>query len=480
MVQNRIAKILDSTELQRLFNRIEINQTVRKGSRTGIVIDKFTPPGGTPEIWVLWHGSNLPVPEPIDILKFGKKISRELNAEIKRELNGKELITTVPWKDHAYWGSDEPLDPDDVWIIGEKVRWKRNGREGVVVGVLKEPILGGQLNYVVVRWFDTNQTLPIEPYSLWRLRSASTSEFNPIEPSEEKSSSPLKQEEELNGVELNSGKSSTPLNQGEELNGVELNRGKSSTPLNQGEELNGVELNRGKSSTPLNQGEELNGVELNRGKSSTPLNQGEELNGVELNRGKSSTPLNQGEELNGVELNRGKSSTPLNQGEELNGVELNRGKSSTPLKQEEELNGVELDREKSSTPLKQEEELNGVELNSGKSSTPLKQVEENQFRKRRGARGKQIASGCLHPYTKNKKLKSGLIATFPRVEGYRDPNNIEHWYWGYRYKNFIDGEWKCKTLPVPRFRVATVRFMIEDGMSVAAIKALIKGEFAND
>ncbi|MGB3205954.1 MAG: hypothetical protein WBB28_13270 [Crinalium sp.] len=327
MAQNSIAKNLNSTELQALFDRIEINQTVRKGSHTGRVVDKFNRTDAPPEIWVLWHGSNLPVPELPSSLQLGKKTPRGLKPEIdkcncsdnhteviKSELNREEL-TTIPWNDHAYWGSDEPLDPDDVWQIGEKVRWKRNGREGSVVGVLKEPILGGQLNYVVVRWFDTNQTLPIEPYSLWRLRSASTSEFNPIEPSE------------------------------------------------------------------------------------------------------------------------GKSSIGLNQGEEFNPIEPSEGKSSIGL---------------------------------------------NEETKRRGARGKQLASGWLHSYTKNKKLKSGIIATYPKVERYRDPDNIDHWYWGYKYEVKIDGDWKTKTLPVPRFRVATVRFMIEDGMSVAAIKALIKGEFAND
>jgi hypothetical protein len=296
--------------LQRLFDQIEIDQTVRKGSQTGIVVDKFAPPSAAPEIWVLWHGSKMPVPEPPSTLKFGKKISKELKPEfdkhicddncteeIQSELNAEEL-TTVPWNDQLDWSNDEPLDPDDVWQIGEKVRWKRNGREGEVVGVLREQILGGQLNYVVIRWFDTNQTLPIEPSKLWKLREAATSE------------------------------------------------------------------------------------------------------------------------LNGLELNREKSSSPLNQGE------------------------------------------------------------ENPKRKRRGARGKQLASGRLYPYTKNKKLKNGITANFPHVEGKRNPENIDHWYWGYSYKEFVDGEWKRRSLPVPKFRVATVRSMIADGMSVAAIKALIKGEFA--
>ena len=120
-----------------------MNQTVRKGLQTGVVVDKFAPQDAPPEIWVLWHGSNLPVPELPSTLKFGKKISRGLKPEmdkrncgdnftegIKSELNGEEL-TTVPWNDQLDWGSDEPLDPDDVWQIGEKVRWKRNGREGI-------------------------------------------------------------------------------------------------------------------------------------------------------------------------------------------------------------------------------------------------------------------------------------------------------------------------------------------------------------
>ncbi|MGB3207632.1 MAG: hypothetical protein WBB28_21825, partial [Crinalium sp.] len=293
---------------------------------TGVVVDKFAPPSAPPEIWVLWHGSNLPVPELPSTLKFGKKISRGLKPEldkhncsdnfteeIQSELNGEEL-TTVPWNDQFDWSNDEPLDPDDVWIIGEKVCWKRCKRDGVVVGVLQEPILGGQLNYVVVRWTDTKQTLPIEPENLWRLRGSATSEFNPLEPESESSSSGLNQVEQFN-------------------------------------------------------------------------------------------------------------------------------------------------------PLEPESDL---------SSSGLNQV------KRRGARGKQIASGYMYAYTKNKKLKSGITATFPRVEGHRDPNNIAHWYWNYTYQEKVDGDWKNRTLFVPQFRVTTVRFMIGDGMPVAAIKALIKGEFAKD
>ena len=47
---------------------------------------------------------------------------------------------------------------------------------------------------------------------------------------------------------------------------------------------------------------------------------------------------------------------------------------------------------------------------------------------------KRKASGWLERYTKSKKLKGGAIATYPRVEGEREPNNSEHWYWAYRWE----------------------------------------------
>ena len=159
---------------------------------------------------------------------------------------------------------------------------------------------------------------------------------------------------------------------------------------------------------------------------------------------------------------------------ELNVLEPESDLSSRTLNQVEKLNVLEPESEPSSRTLNQCEKLNVLEPESEPSSRTLNQT------KRRGAGGKEVASGSLYSYTKNKKLKNGIIATFPRVEGHRDPDNIDHWYWGYKYYAFLDGEWKSRTLPVPKFRVTTVRFMIEEGMSVAAIKALIKGEFAND
>lgn len=99
--------------------------------------------------------------------------------------------------------------------------------------------------------------------------------------------------------------------------------------------------------------------------------------------------------------------------------------------------------------------------------------------KRRGARGKQHQSGCLYPYFSNRKLKDGRIASYPRVEGQRDPDNIEHWYWAYCYEENVDGDWKNRSLPVPKFRVRTIREMIERNAPLEAIKAMVKGEFSD-
>ena len=119
----------------------------------------------------------------------------------------------------------------------------------------------------------------------------------------------------------------------------------------------------------------------------------------------SSSGLNQVEEFNPLEPDL--SSSGLNQVEEFNPLEPDL--SSSGLNQVEEFNPLEPDL--SSSGLNQEGEFNPLEPESDLSSSGLKQV------KRRGARGKQIASGYMYAYTKNKKLKSGITATFPKVKG---------------------------------------------------------------
>jgi phage N-6-adenine-methyltransferase len=89
---------------------------------------------------------------------------------------------------------------------------------------------------------------------------------------------------------------------------------------------------------------------------------------------------------------------------------------------------------------------------------------------------KNQASGSLYQYLKNKKLKSGVVASYPRVDGVRDPHQPRHWYWGYSYEVFKNSEWKGRTLSVPQHKVVAVQIMIDNHKSVSEIKAFIGGE----
>jgi hypothetical protein len=84
------------------------------------------------------------------------------------------------------------------------------------------------------------------------------------------------------------------------------------------------------------------------------------------------------------------------------------------------------------------------------------------------------SSGSLYRYLKNVKLKSGLTASYPRIDGVRDSDNLNHWYWGYNYKVAEQGGWKSKSLSVPRKKVSTVRLLIESNAPIVAIKDFIK------
>lgn len=89
---------------------------------------------------------------------------------------------------------------------------------------------------------------------------------------------------------------------------------------------------------------------------------------------------------------------------------------------------------------------------------------------------KKSASGSLYHYIKEQKLKSGLTATYPRVEVERDLNNFNHWYWGYSYEVLVGGEWKGRSLSVPKSKVPAVQSMITNNKTVEEIKKFIQGK----
>jgi hypothetical protein len=92
---------------------------------------------------------------------------------------------------------------------------------------------------------------------------------------------------------------------------------------------------------------------------------------------------------------------------------------------------------------------------------------------------KRSASGWLEHYTKNKKLKDGTIATFPRVEGHREPEEPSHWYWAYKYEEKTPiaksaNGFVTRAVSVPSSKVYSVRYAIASRWSISDILQLIK------
>ena len=83
--------------------------------------------------------------------------------------------------------------------------------------------------------------------------------------------------------------------------------------------------------------------------------------------------------------------------------------------------------------------------------------------------------GCLYKYIENKKLKSGVIASYPRVIGHREPSNPHHWRWGFNWEEKIDKEWKGRSFGcVPVGAIALIQSMQNEGVSLEKIIDFIK------
>ncbi|PHJ65052.1 DNA methyltransferase [Nostoc linckia z7] len=73
-------------------------------------------------------------------------------------------------------------------------------------------------------------------------------------------------------------------------------------------------------------------------------------------------------------------------------------------------------------------------------------------------------AGCLYQYLESKKLKDGSTIEYPKVVGERDPNNPQHWRWGFNWKEKQAGKWKGKSIgSIPHSAIAQIRTMQEQG-----------------
>ena len=122
-----------------------------------------------------------------------------------------------------------------------------------------------------------------------------------------------------------------------------------------------------------------------------------------------------------------------------------------------------------STPCSPEEFLEEKhDLPPGHSSTKSRAESEPELS------SKKKPSGCLYRYLEHKKLKSGMIASYPRVEGDRDPDNIDHWRWAYNWEEKIHDDWKNRSIAVPKHLVSAIRTMISVDTPALEIREFIK------
>jgi hypothetical protein len=79
-------------------------------------------------------------------------------------------------------------------------------------------------------------------------------------------------------------------------------------------------------------------------------------------------------------------------------------------------------------------------------------------------------SGSLCQFTQLKAAKDGTLVEYPPIEGERDPENTDHWYWHLTYKEKnLQGKFVTRTKTVPRQKVATVGDLIAQNTSIAGI-----------
>ncbi len=85
-------------------------------------------------------------------------------------------------------------------------------------------------------------------------------------------------------------------------------------------------------------------------------------------------------------------------------------------------------------------------------------------------------SGWLHKYSKLKNTKFGVIE-YPRVEGQREPDNVKHWYWNYRWyeRSRKDGKLHIQSIYIPQKLVSKVRSAIANRLPHRQIQNILRG-----
>jgi hypothetical protein len=85
-------------------------------------------------------------------------------------------------------------------------------------------------------------------------------------------------------------------------------------------------------------------------------------------------------------------------------------------------------------------------------------------------------SGTLYQRTKKKKLKDGSTKEYPLVEGERQVENVNHWFFQLTFKSKqLDGKFKSQTISVSPSQVPTVKLLIAQNTDILTIVSYLRG-----
>lgn len=82
-------------------------------------------------------------------------------------------------------------------------------------------------------------------------------------------------------------------------------------------------------------------------------------------------------------------------------------------------------------------------------------------------------TGSIYRYTTPREIKEGIVE-YPRVNGRRDPNNPNHWYWGLSYVVWKNNRWQDRSKSFPRRLLLQVQEAIARNVSLDELLTLIE------
>jgi hypothetical protein len=82
-------------------------------------------------------------------------------------------------------------------------------------------------------------------------------------------------------------------------------------------------------------------------------------------------------------------------------------------------------------------------------------------------------SGSLHQFVKKVKNRKGQVVEYPKVDGIRNINNVNHWEWHLTWHEKVDDRWKSRCARVKPKHVKRVKELILANAVISEILAVL-------